>query len=638
MGQLRPADPIDEADRLDREAAALVVRRVLRFLRPYQAEMILGLVVMVGATACLIAPPVLFGWVIDRVTSTKPHHGVGGYIDRVAIVVGVVSVLAWILSRAQIRIVTRIGEKFLRDMRRRVFDHLLGMSLGFFDTEQTGRLVSRMTSDIDTMEDLVQQGLVIFVTNGLLFVFTVAVMIWLSWMLAAFCLLAVPGVAIASVWFRRHSNQAYLHVRDTVGQTLSSLQEGLSGVRVVQAFTREDAVVRRFSQRNRAQRDANISATRISCYYFPVVEGSGVLTAAVVVGVGGILVHQGSIPVGTIGTFMLFLTNLFEPINQISQLFNLVQQAGAGLNKVYGLLDTVSPIQERPGAVDLPPGGAVVLDHVSFSYGPDLPPVLSDVSVTIAPGERLALVGPTGAGKSTLAKLVARFYDPLTGRVSLGETDLRDATLASLRRQIVVVPQEGHLFGGSIADNVRLGRADASDDDVAAALQALGAYDRFACLPEGLNTEVSERGTRLSAGERQLVSLARAFLSDPRVLILDEATSSLDPGTEVEVEQAVEALMAGRTVIVVAHRLSTAQRADRVAVVDAGGIIEIGTHDELVAHEGRYAALFASWVGGLGGAEAAAPSVHEAPRPRRRFSQGRQRRVAGPASGSASSK
>jgi ATP-binding cassette subfamily B protein len=340
-----------------------------------------------------------------------------------------------------------------------------------------------------------------------------------------------------------------------------------------------------------------------------------------------------------VAAFAIYLTNLFEPIQQLSQLFNIVQSAGAGLSKLYGLLDTPSPVVQRPGAVDLPEGGLVEFDHVTFSYGPlgaaagaapasavpasvaapasavpasvapasaaAAPPVVEDVSLVIHPGERLALVGPTGAGKSTLAKLVARFYDPTAGAIRVSGVDLRDVTLESLRRRIVVVPQEGHLFGGTIADNVRLGRADATDEDVAAALRAVGAYERFAALAEGLDTDVREGGSRLSAGEKQLVSLARAFLSDPRVLVLDEATSSLDPGTEADVEEAVEALMSGRTVVVVAHRLSTAERADRVAVVDAGGIAEIGTHDELLARGERYAGLFASWVGGMGGLAAA---------------------------------
>jgi ATP-binding cassette, subfamily B, bacterial len=603
MAWLEPVG-IDDEDRLDRKAAARVLRRALKYLRPYRLEVVFGFVVMIAATACIVAPPLLFKLATDRVVLSlrRPDSHVRGYIDRIAIALVVVSFAAWVLSRAQILVVTRVGEKFLRDLRRRAFDHLLAMSLGFFDTEQTGRLVARMTSDIDTMEDLVQQGLVILVTNGLLFVLTLGAMVYLSWLLTLICLVAVPPVVVASIWFRREANRAYLHVRDTVSQTLSTLQEGLSGVRVVQAFTREESVVRRFSVFNREQRDANIHAARISSYYFPVVEGSGVLTMAAVAGVGGILVHKDAITVGTVAAFFFYLTNLFEPIQQISQLFNIVQQAGAGLSKLYGLLDTPSPVQQRVGAVDLPHSGDVDIDDVTFAYAPSLPPVLSHVSLSVAPGERLALVGPTGAGKSTLAKLVARFYDPTDGSVRFGNVDLRDATLASLRDRIVVVPQEGYLFGGTIADNVRLGRSGATDAEIADALRSLGAYERFATLADGLDTEVREGGSRLSAGERQLVSLARAFLSDPRVLVLDEATSNLDPGTEAEVENAVEALMSGRTVIVIAHRLSTAERADRVAVVDAGGIIELGTHHELVARGGRYAALFASWTGGLAAA------------------------------------
>ncbi len=589
----------DEEERLDREAAARVMRRALRHLRPYRRQIVLGVVVMTAATACLVAPPLLFSYVVDHVAYGLKHpaarHRELAYVDRMAIVLAVVAAAAWILSRTHILIVTRVGERFLRDIRERAFDHLLGMSLGFFDGEQTGRLVARMTSDIDTMEDLVQQGLVVFVTNGLIVVFTIVAMAVRSWELTLVCMVAVPGVIAASVWFRRVSNRAYLHVRDTVSATLSSLQEGLSGVRVVQAFSREESVVLRFGEANRAQRDANLRATRFSCVYFAVVEGSGVLTMAVAAGVGGLLVHRGVVTVGTVGAFFFWLTGLFEPINQVSQLYNLIQQAGAGLHKLYGLLDTPSPVRQRAGATDLPVGGDVELERVTFSYAADLPPVVRDVSLRVVTGERLALVGPTGAGKSTLAKLIARFYDPVEGSVRFGRTDLRDATLSSLRERIVVVPQEGHLFGGTIADNVRLGRAGATEAEVADALRALGAYDRFALLPDGLATPVSERGSRLSAGERQLVSLARAFIADPRVLVLDEATSSLDPGTEFEVEQAVESLMAGRTVIVVAHRLSTAERADRVAVVADGGLLELGTHDELLGLGGRYAELFASW-------------------------------------------
>jgi ATP-binding cassette subfamily B protein len=376
------------------------------------------------------------------------------------------------------------------------------------------------------------------------------------------------------------------------------LQESLAGVRVVQAFGREGRQSERFVTHNQAQYGANMEAVKISARYFPVVELSNTVAMAIVIGFGGLLVHWHRATVGTVTSFILYLALLVDPIQQFSQLFNLVQQSGAALSKLYALLDTKASVAERRGAVDLPYGGAINVTNVDFSYRPGHSDnVLSGVGLTIAHGERLALVGPTGAGKSTLAKLMARFYDPVAGTISYGGVDLRDATLASLRQRIAVVPQEGFLFHGSVLDNVRLARADATEQEVRTALRMIGCEERFDALPEGLATEVRERGSRLSAGERQLVSLARAALADPEVLILDEATSSLDPGTESVVEHAMNALMAGRTVVVIAHRLSTAERADRVGVVDQGQLLELGTHDQLVARGGRYAALYAAWMG-----------------------------------------
>jgi ATP-binding cassette, subfamily B, bacterial len=415
----------------------------------------------------------------------------------------------------------------------------------------------------------------------------------MSWQLAVCTLVVVPPVVIASRWFRRASNKAYLLVRDRIGQNLSTLQEGLAGIRVVQAFGRERSFTRRFQETNEAQYDANIETVRISAKYFPIVEFAGVAGIALIVGIGGAFVSAEIVTIGTVAAFVLYLNNLFEPIQQLSQLYNTVQQAGAALQKLFELLDERPSIGERPGAVDLPAEGSLEVDHVSFGYaGHD---VLHDVTLHVPLGERLALVGPTGAGKSTLAKLIARFYDPREGTVEYADVDLRDATLGSLRRRIVVVPQEGYLFAGTVRDNVLIGRADATDDEIRAAIAALGLQDRFNAFPDGLDTEVRERGSRLSAGERQLVSLVRAALADPALLVLDEATSSLDPGTERAVERALGHLTEGRTVVVVAHRLSTAERADRIAVVDDGRVAELGTHDELIAREGRYASLYATW-------------------------------------------
>jgi len=411
----------------------------------------------------------------------------------------------------------------------------------------------------------------------------------------------VPVVVLASVKFQRDSNDAYLTVRDRIGLTLSALQEGISGVRVIQAYGREDVEVERFAQRNRGLYEAHMRSVKLQAWYLPVIEGASLACTALVVGLGGHLVADGSLTVGTVAFFVLTLSNLFEPVQQLSQLFNTVQSSGAALNKLFDLLDTPPDLAEAPDAVDLPDRGELRVEHLSFAYGTG-DPVLRDVSLTLAAGEKLALVGPTGAGKSTLAKLMARLYDPTDGTVTFAGTDLRRANVHSLRTRITVVPQEGFLFAGTIRDNVRIGRPDTPDAEVEAALASLGLLDRFRSLPDGLDTEVNERGSRLSAGERQLVSLARAALADPAVLVLDEATSSLDPGTEVLVERALEKLVQGRTVIVIAHRLSTAARADRVGVVADGGLVELGTHADLVAAGGRYAQLYRSWVGGLASA------------------------------------
>lgn len=585
---------VDEDDRLDARAATHVVRRTAAFLRPYRSAVVVAGLVMVGATAAQLAGPALVRYGIDH--ALPPANRDGGLLNRVAIAYVLVAIAALALGRAQVWLVARIGERFLRDLRVRVFDHLQSLSLDFFSKEKTGRLVARMTSDIDALTELVQMGLVLFVTNALVLVGSVAVVVAMSWKLAVVCLVAVPAVVAASIRFRTTSNRAYLSYRDAIARTMATLQEGLSGVRVVQAFAREDAQVDRFGRHNRRQYDANMHTARISSFYFPVVELAGVATTAAVIGIGGWMVGREEVTVGTVAAFVLYLGNLFEPIQQLSQLFNTLQSAGAALHKLFGLLDTRPTIGERAGAVDLPPRGAFDVRGVAFSYD-GVTPVLRDVDLQVGDGERLALVGPTGAGKSTLAKLLARLYDPTAGSVSYGGVDLRSATLRSLRGRIVVVPQEGFLFGGTVRDNVRLGRAGASDVEVEDAMRSIGVYDHFANLADGLDTEVRERGSRLSAGERQLVSLARAALANPAVLVLDEATSNLDPGTEAEVEAAMDALMAGRTVIVIAHRLSTAERADRVAVVDAGRLLELGDHDELLALGGRYAALYESWRG-----------------------------------------
>ena len=580
---------------LTRDEAQQVIRRLVRMLRPYRARIAVVCVVLIAQISAVLAGPALVKYGIDHGLLSNDGDGDSGALNRAVVLYLVMALLAFVLGRAAIVLVARIGEGFLRNLRNGLFRHVTSLSLDYFEREKAGRIVSRMTSDVDALQELVSQGLVMFVMNIFLFIGAVIVVLAMSWQLAVGVLVIVPPVYLASRWFRRASNTAYLDVRDRISTNLSNLQESLAGVRVVQAFGREQAFRSRFRRTNDDQYEAELVTVRVSAKYFPIVEYAGVAGTAVIIGYGGWLTGQGIVTVGTVTAFVLYLNNLFEPINQLSQIYNMVQASGAALQKIFSVLDEQPTVRERPGAVDLPESQEIDVEGVTFAYG-DNEPVLHDVSLRIHAGERIALVGPTGAGKSTLAKLLARFYDPVEGSVRVAGVDLRDATLSSLREDIVVVPQEGFLFAGTLRENVRVGKPEATDADVEAALDALGLLERFAAFPDGLETEVRERGSRLSAGERQLVSLARAALADPPILILDEATSNLDPGTEQSVEQALERLTHGRTVVVVAHRLSTAARADRIAVIYDGCLAELGSHDELVDRGGHYASLYAAWA------------------------------------------
>ncbi|HYN34927.1 MAG TPA: ABC transporter ATP-binding protein [Ilumatobacteraceae bacterium] len=581
---------IADEDRLDAEERKKVLRRAGRMALPFKRTIIGALAFTALSTLGVVMGPVLLGYAIDNgITpgdATVLRNTVIFYIG--------LTILAYFSARQQFILINRAGEGFLQSLRIRVFDHLQKQSLGFFDRNKSGVLVARMTADIESMSELVQWGLLQFVAAILLVGFSLVVAFVVSWQLALVGLLVMPVLIIASRKFQRDSNAAYLDVRENIGQNLSALQEGIAGVRVIQAYGREPEQRRRFKQSNRDLYDSHVHSVRVSTWYFGLVETAGVLATALIVGVGGWLYTNDVVKVGQIVSVVLLYAQLFEPVQQLSQLYNTVQSSAASLNKLFGILDTEPDIQD--GAEELPRSGELIVRDVGFRYPATEAAVLTDVSITVADGERLALVGPTGAGKSTLAKLMARLYDPTQGSISFGGIDLRDATLASLRHRVVVVPQEGFLFGGTIADNVRIARSDATDDDVRAAFDAIGALERFDEFDEGIHTEVRERGSRLSAGERQLVSLARAALVDPAVLVLDEATSNLDPGTEFIVERALDSLMSGRTTIVVAHRLSTIQRADRIGVIDGGRLAELGNHAELVALGGRYAALADAWA------------------------------------------
>ncbi len=581
--------------------------------RPYKWRFLGAVALVVIYASTVLGGPFLLKLAIDKGITA----GDGRTLNVIVAIYVVVAVVGWWAEGAQIRAMARVGEGFLQDLRNKVFDHLMNLSMPFYDRESAGVVIERMTADIDIMENLVQQGLILILMNGILILVAVVWLAAISWQLFLLCLIPVPFVSYATYKFNRDSNRSYLMVRDWIGLTLTSLQEGISGVRVIQAYDRSEVEVKRFSRHNRGLYDEYMHSIWISCWFLPIIEFAGLFTTALVIALGGLMTVHGVVTIGTITFFVLTLSNLFDPLQQLSQFVNQVQQAGAGLVKLSELLDEPIDLVEPEHPEPAPTHGEIEVQGLWFGYGdhdrlaqlldgatPDADNdqarfVLRDIDLDIAAGERLALVGPTGAGKSTLAKLIARLYDPVAGTVRFGGVDVRDIASDELRQRICVVPQEGFLFSGSIVENVRIARPEASDADVVEAFSALGVLEWFTSLPEGLDTEVHERGSRLSAGEKQLISLVRAALADPAVLVLDEATSSLDPGTESLVEDAMERLMEGRTVIVIAHRLSTSKRADRVGVVADGELAELGTHEDLVAEGGRYAALYRNWVDSL---------------------------------------
>ena len=568
-----------------------ILLRALKLLSRSWPQAALAVFLLVCTTLCSLSGPWILRYAVDHgLREGRPDLRV---IRNASLLFLALASAAVVMSRSHTRLTGLVGERFVRDLRNQVFCHLLSMSVRYFDRHQRGRLVSRLTSDIDALQDLIQLGLVQFVQSLLTLSFLLGLLWLLSWKLSLFSLLPLGVLVLLTRSFQRRSRAAYLEVRERVSATTSTLVENLAGAKVVQAFGQEQPRIERFLAENQAQLEANLSAVQIQARYLPVVELTTALCTALCIGGGGWLVLHGQASLGTVSAFALYLLMAFEPVQQLSFLFNTIQSAAAALQKLFALLD--EPVDLREGNESLAPQQTLSLQGVAFGYAPGLAPVLANVALDLRHGERLALVGPTGAGKSTLAKLVARVYDPSAGSVTYGGVDLRRASLSSLRRRIVMVSQEEHLFQGSIADNVRAARPEASDDEVARALAQIGALPRFERKPGGLSAQVGERGALLSAGERQLVALARVALLQADVLILDEPTSSLDPGTEQDVNLALESLMRDRSVVLIAHRLSTMKQVDRIAVVADGGIAELGNHDELLALRGRYAALYRGW-------------------------------------------
>jgi ATP-binding cassette, subfamily B, bacterial len=577
-----------------------------RMLRPHKRMLTLSALFIVIEAVCVQAGPFLSQMGIDD--GITPHDWTAlAIIGTVAILAVVVSAVA---SGLRVGTTGRFASRVMFELRVRTFAHLQRLSLDYYTEEKAGVIMTRMTSDIESLQQLLQDGLPQFALQGLTMVIVTVVLFFYNVELALITLvMIVPLLTGLSLWFRTSSDRGYERVRDGIANVLSDLSESLAGVRVVTGFNRARRNVLHHRNVSGEYRDANDHTARLAATYGASTELVGLLGQAALLLIGGNMVRDGNLSVGELAAFLLYLNSFFGPIQSLVQQYNLYQQGQAAIAKLDDLLRTHPSVEEAVDAEPLPLiEGEVTLDDVSFGYDP-AKPVLRDVDLHIAAGETIALVGPTGAGKSTIAKLVTRFYDPTDGVVAIDGHDLRDVTIDSLRRQLGVVPQEPFLFMGTMRDNIAFARPDATDDEIMEAVHRVGLTELVERLPEGVDTLVHERGVSLSSGERQLLALARAFLAAPRVLVLDEATSNLDLKSETKVEAGLDAVLEGRTAIIVAHRLSTAMRADRIAVVDDGQILELGTHDELVALGGRYAEMYEAWTAHLDPASADAPEV-----------------------------
>ena len=502
----------------------------------------------------------------------------------------------WGMSYAQTYLTGWVGERILADLRIKLFGHLQRLSLGFFERNRAGVIISRLTNDVEALDQLVTDGVTTLVQSTLTLIGTAILLFVLDWRLALATLAVIPIMSVGTILFRIHSSRAYAAVRERLGLVTATLAEDIAGMRIVQAFTRENRNIAHFRKVADGYREANMRTVVLNALYFPFVDLVSSVALAVVLGYGGHLYFQGAITLGTLFAFLLYVQNFFDPVQQLSQLYSTFLSATAALDKIMDVLDEEPEVVDEPGAGELPPvKGHVRFEHVRFGYG-EGPDVLHDLDLDVPAGTTVALVGHTGAGKSTIAKLLARFYDPRDGRITIDGIDLREVSQASLRHQLGIVPQEGFLFAGTVAENIAFGRPDASGEEIVQAAEAVGAHEFILRLEDGYETEVHERGSRLSLGQRQLIALARALLADPGILILDEATSSVDVGTERKIERALRLLLSGRTAFIIAHRLSTIRDADLIVVLEHGRIVEQGSHDELMQERGLYTSLYGDWA------------------------------------------
>lgn len=575
-----------------RKQGLLRIRRLGTYVSPYRLRLLAAILAMFGVLACTLALPLLMKSAIDSAIIPRDTQLLL-IIAGVVIAIGIVGIG---LARVETYFTGWVGERVLNDLRVDLFEHMQGLSMGYFEKQRTGVLISRLTNDVEALQQLVTDGLTSTVRNVLTLVVAGGILLFLDFRLALATIIVFPLMAVLTFVFRGQSAKAYGQMRSRLALVTAALQEDLNGIRVIQAYRREATSRASIARLNESYRDANRTTVTSSGWYFPTVEFLAAVATCIVFGYGGYLYVDGTIEIGVLVAFIGYLASFFDPVQQLSQVYNTFLAGTAALDKIFDVMDDRPTLVDAADAVALPAlAGAVRFEQVRFGYNPERP-VVDGLELDVRAGQTVALVGHTGAGKSTIIKLLARFYDPQAGRITIDGHDLRAVTIESLRDQIAIVPQEGFLFNGTIHENIAFGRPDASRAEVAAAAREVGA-DRFIeQLPAGYDERVAERGGRLSIGQRQLIAFARALLVDPRLLILDEATSSVDIQTEAHIEEALQRLLADRTAFVVAHRLSTIRNADLIVVLEHGRVIEAGSHDELLERGGRYRGLYGDWA------------------------------------------
>jgi ABC-type multidrug transport system fused ATPase/permease subunit len=559
------------------------VRRLLRYLEGRRLFAALMILVAAGNAACQTGGWLLIRAAIDNGIDAGDQH----YLTVVVIIYLFVAAIGWVLQAVLIRGLAGVGQRVVLGLRRDLFDHLTGLSLRYFSQQKAGWIIARLTSDVDAVSDVLSQGMPTLVSNVVLLPAAIAALLIADWRLGLVVFAVVPPALVLTRWFQRASHVALVETRNRIAAVTAQIAESVSGMAVVQAFNRERRFQTEFDELNVANREQNIYTQKIFSIFFPSIEFLGAVATVAVLFVGERLLSDGSMTIGTLITALYLLQLVFQPLQELSDVYGQLQSGAAAMVKIGAILDEEPEVRDRPAAHDLPwIKGDLDIDHVVFAYGAE--PVLHGVDISVPAGGCLALVGESGGGKSTLARLVGRFYDPDEGAIRVDGTDLRDVRLSSYRRQIGVVLQDPFLFSGTIASNIRFAKPDATDEQVERAAAAVG-VDRVASrLSGGLEHAVREGGAGLSAGERQLISIARALLADPRILILDEATSNIDRPTEVLIERALDRLLRGRTSIIIAHRLSTVRRADEIVVIERGRITQRGTERQLLAQDGPF--------------------------------------------------